>query len=290
MARMLSPARVEVQAGRVRGYPSDLISKAMDGLSWEEPLSAYHGVIADHDLTHRIFTVVLKHRSNDRRDGGLYVANDPEGLRARTKALARELDKPVLAGPVDGQFIERDVTDLDKSVAELVAEQKLTARKPRRPMASSRIRTGEHNDENVIELRQLRNLLRTLVGLTFAAGFFWGGYEAWFAALGRSGELSEGNFYILAAALIGAGIASLYMIRQNFVLPVIASLKISGGRIIINGDPFDAPHIEHVGAIGASGSYRVQILTRTESFELGDTLAKEEVEFVVQTILSAAAR
>lgn len=122
---------LEIDSERVRGSRRGLRGSRI----WDDPLSDYRGVLAEEEhhsgsknrASYTLHKITLKHRRDDGRDALLYRSRSSTGHRAETEAFARLIGRPVIVEGDDGRYSEREVEDLDKSVAELVGEGKLDA-------------------------------------------------------------------------------------------------------------------------------------------------------------------
>lgn len=100
---------------------------------WREDLSAFQGLLSEIDYrstgsgnsrrTYAIHTLKLQHR-DPQRTLLLFETPQEEGHRTRWETIARHLQLPALEKDGD-QVIARDPQDLDKNIADLVAEGKV---------------------------------------------------------------------------------------------------------------------------------------------------------------------
>ena len=94
---------------------------------WEEPLSAYRGVLMSERPTGKggtCYVLTLKHRERRARDVLLHESFSLAGMRPRQEHCARLLGVPAVTETADG-LAERAAADLDKSVRQRVAEGSL---------------------------------------------------------------------------------------------------------------------------------------------------------------------
>ena len=134
----LSPDRVAVEQRGLFGSKS-----------WEEPLSAYEGVVARTKRVSRssrqgassytVYMVEL-HHADDKRNVTLYASRDESEWRRNWEAAARRLGLKALEDSEDG-LLERAPEDLDKSVAELIEEGKVAVDYEQRLLAGRYVLT-----------------------------------------------------------------------------------------------------------------------------------------------------
>lgn len=97
--------------------------------SWQEPKTAYRGVlsrtrrVSTKNSSYTLYLVDLLH-PDDKRTVNLYTARTNRDWRAKWEAYARWLELPALEAGEDG-LVARRSADLDKPVAELIAEGKV---------------------------------------------------------------------------------------------------------------------------------------------------------------------
>lgn len=178
--------------------------------NWHEPLSRYRGVLPEEEYhsggenrsSYTLYKITLKHAADEDRDVLLYSTRSSQGHRDETEAFARLLARPVLLESGEGEYTERAVTDLDKSVRELAAEGKLAiAAAPSGPPPGDRLRVRPEGNGHVVRMHY-RNPSSFITALIFAG--VGSGLVYWYFGPGITG--GEGSPWVVP--VVGGGFAA----------------------------------------------------------------------------------
>ena len=269
-------------------------------VTWVEPLSAYHGVVAElRDVFLHVqrrgplYTLRLKHKSDGRRTVELYRSPAPDGLRQKQEHYAKLFGLPALVKEGKG-YRERRVEDLDRSVRDQVAAGTLhVSFDPSAPPPGRAIRLRFTGDAIVIHTRgYLLGLARcfltpapilTGIAVVIAAGVLRSEATAMFAV-------------VVAAQLA----AALTMWAAPRILP--NELVISPQEVrtrwrhpwgTFRGTAIPANQIEEVVVGKAPGGRKataVQIISDAETLRFGAHLTREQMEWVRECIIAVVSK
>ena len=199
--------------------------------SWREPITGYRGVLSQirrvktRNSSYTLYIVDLRH-DDPKRTVNLYTASRQEGWRAKWEAYARWLKLPALEEDEIG-LVAREVEDLDKPVADLIDEGKVTVDYDilHRPAEGLAV---DFEGETVLATRTRPqvSVLGILLFLAIPAaflfiGFFLGDGDG----VDRFGRWVVGAMGVFFGALILAGLAWDRLTRQR--------LRIAPDRITV---------------------------------------------------------
>jgi hypothetical protein len=261
---------------------------------WSEPLANYEGIMARTEARSRndsSYTVYLLdlHHIDTSKTVRLYEAQSPEGWRERLEHYCRALGMPAVEES-SGGLIKRDVTDLDKSVRELVQEKKLrvefdpSAPVPRGLAAAA----DEESGALVISiLRKRFSPLGAVIGFVLPAAFFYIGFFL------KDGPIVFGVLGILIGLLVLAALAWECITRRHIRLAkdeVHAYTMTPWGPT--PGKRVNAAEVEMV-KVGRGQHHTVQgVVIATDQGEVvvGAGLGREELEWLRNCILAVVTK
>ena len=287
--------------------------------TWAEPLSGYHGVwskvytpqpssrsTSTHTSHPPVFQVILKHRENHARNVMLFRSLERTNHRAASERFAKLLQLPVLIETGKGQshnflkgmgarvrdttykqeFEERAVSDLDKSVGEMVSEGKIEI--PEAPAGSLKgnaTRSLESQEGCAFEsnYRLLGLIAGPLILITGVVSLSW-----FIGGTGVSWQvLVMGVFLVLAGALaIGAALVLRARLDVNAARARVS--VVLGGTVIFERE-MAAGKIEEVNVLPGIG---LQLVSDDQTLLFGVlALSREDdLAFVRNAVLRALAR
>ncbi|MFC1745355.1 hypothetical protein ACFL35_15280 [Candidatus Riflebacteria bacterium] len=143
--------------------------------TWREPLKNYKGVLSRSEMrstksqvggssTYVAYTLVLQHARLERCQY-LYIALDEKELREKWKSYARELNLPALIEDKIGGIEKRDPEDLDKSIKELVQDQKIKLTFDTKELPPPGIIVKNDGGKLLIAFKGVREVINWGVGL-----------------------------------------------------------------------------------------------------------------------------
>ncbi len=239
--------------------------------------------------THVVWLAALPHEQRDRRVVLAASRDEAEGRRL-VEDYARWLDKPALEDTADG-FHARAPEDVDKSVAQLVAEGKLASgyRPGRAAPAQLRIETGPER----IVISLLKGAMPLWLGTLLAGG----GGAAAFAFIGYGAdtavEIAGGGFgLVVMAGVLWAVFGSLRTTRQ---------IVLTREHLLIATLAKDAtsPKVEHEIAADAIEAIRVArgplgglalwIDTDAGSFDTATNMPRAALDHIRDLLIAALA-
>ena len=298
ICRMFYRAEVTVDRHRVKGKKCGIRGTEY----WTEPLRSYRGVITRTE--HRsgkkrgntIHLVLLKHFRDDERDVTLVRSLDSINLRGEGERFARLLGLPVLIETADGGYEVRAAEDLDKSVAELVAEGKLEiSDAPTTPLATRSVRSidfpeGYAFEQNFKILAGILGALFFLVGLALLIGY----YTIDASSLRASGWKVSGDpraAWLAGIVLTTFGFALMVLgpfLRLRLeVGPRLASTSLRFGSLPVATWRLPGSAIE---AVKAGPHFGVRIVSDHGVLWFGFGLGESEVQHVRVATLATLAR
>lgn len=189
--------------------------------TWNDPLSSYQGVFAEEEYhsggknrsSYTLYKIVLKHAAQT-RDVLLYSSRSSDEHRAETEAFAKLVGRPVIVGDPDGRYTERSISDLDKSVRELVAEGKLEARfDPYLPPQQGKLTLRQEDNGYVFE-HHYRAVSSLGFGATFSAAGM--GMLYWYYGPGLPASAEGSPWVVVVVGLVFALVGVFAMVSCQF--------------------------------------------------------------------------
>jgi hypothetical protein len=160
------------------------VSASLRGLTrrstWQEPISAYDGVlqrvivrqrqVGDTSHGYAVHQLLLTH-PEPAKTLLLYETLQEAGVRAKWETTAAAFGLPALDASANSEEIVRDHEDFDKSIDELIAENKLDGTRPQGPPPSS-CQVVEDGDRLEIRIRRSRlRAVPVVLTLAVSSGF-----------------------------------------------------------------------------------------------------------------------
>ncbi len=179
-------------------------------LVWDEPFSAYRGVLARTKRVSRgskhgsssytVYLVELHHPDKDKTIT-LFSSTDRGSWRGRWERAARALGVPAIEESADG-LVERDIQDLDKSVSELLEEGKLKIDYDSLGQKAEGVAVEVEGDELVVTRQGPQNSPATMIFFLAFPWIFIG--VAYFSGSGadRTGAWLAGGFGVLFEVIL----------------------------------------------------------------------------------------
>lgn len=208
---------IGINANEVRGLHRGIRGTRI----WHEPLSRYHGVLTEEEYhsggknrsSYTLYKITLKHAADEDQDVLLYSSRLSTGHRDQAEVFARMLERPVLQKTGEGEFAERAVEDLDKSVRELVAEGKLSVSGAASgPPPVKRLQVRPERNGCIIDLNY-RSMSLFVMGLLFAG--VGSGLVYWYFGPGITG--GEGSPWVVPVVGGVFSVAGFFMIAFVFL-------------------------------------------------------------------------
>lgn len=289
---------IDIDANGVRGRRRGIRGTRI----WHEPLSRYRGVLTEEEYhsggknrsSYTLYKITLKHAVDDDLDVLLYSSRSSTGHRDQAEVFARMLERPVLQEIGAGEFAERAVEDLDKSVQQLVAEGKLSVPgAPSGPPPIKRLQVRPERNGYTIDLNY-RSVFLFVMGVLFAG--VGSGLVYWYFGPGITG--GEGSPWVVPAVGGVFSVVGFFMVVFVFlgrsllhVLPDRVRLRTQLAGVTLQDRHLSGSAIEEVTVQGGNRGQRcLRMSGDTGHLELGTGLGENALKYMRDIVISTLAQ
>ncbi|MDX1513712.1 MAG: tetratricopeptide repeat protein [Gammaproteobacteria bacterium] len=274
----------------------DAVMRDLNGTrNWKEPLSDYLGVLGKTEVrrtsrsgrsrsskSYLVHFVYLKHARTYTLDVPLLRTCKEVDLRAETERFAKLVGLPVLIEKEDNKYEVRPVADLDKSVAQLAAENKLEIPEaPTTPLSSNRVRSERNADGYTFEgLMPKLWFSQGVIALVVGGGLFL--YSLDF------GGFNPASLVFLFLVLLGLGFVTIgphFRFRLE-VSPRGARYTVKLGGHVFLDRVLPASSVEEVKIAPGKG---VNIVSDHGTITFGPDLTERDLQNVRDAVLATLA-